>query len=172
MFITGKNLRLYYWLSTRTGYGPANIPEIEKEEYGYELQPGQNIYTIRYENVNREVYFYCKILDVNEEGILISSIIPETINKFVPWVKKFPIPFPNGEVKECDLYIEPCEQLFEKNKLNDILTGNIDAETIKDNKIIDQMGRGIWHKHGGRRTISAYEENLKNFSKNGQQLLI
>lgn len=170
MFIKGKNLRLCYWSETRTGSGPANLIEIEKEEYGYELNLGQEVYAVRYENTNRECYFHCKVLEVNDDGILILPYVPKEIEVFVPWVKEFNMI--NGSIEKCNLYIEPCERLFEKNKLIDILAGDIEDETIKDNKIVEKLGRGIWHEHGGWRISSSFEKNLKYFAKDGQQELL
>ena len=66
------------------------------------------------------------------------------------------------------LEVTPCEYLYEKNKLKDILTGNINKET--QHAMLD-FGKGIWHKHGGWRTGSKYEENLKHFVKLGQSEL-
>lgn len=168
MFITGESLCLYYWQYTKSGGGPANLPEIQKEEYGYELQPGQTLFAIRYNKSNLECYFGCKVHDVSNDGLLISSDIPARTGIMIPWVKEFPVPAPFGKKVMCDLFIEPCECLFEQNKLIDILKGNIESETIKDHKIIVSAGIGIWHKHGGWRALSRYEENLKYFSKNGQ----
>lgn len=172
MIISGKNLRLYYWMYTKSGGGPANLPEIEKEEYGYELLPGKILCALRYDMTNLECYFRCKVLDANDEGLLIASFIPERQQIFVPWVKVFPVPAPKGPLIKCDLYIEPCECLYEKNKLEDILKGKIDDETVVNGKIITRDGHGIWHMHGGQRTVSRYEENLRNFISLGQQSLI
>ncbi len=172
MFVTGKNLRLYYWQNKNSGGCIVNIPEIEKEEYGYEVQPGQTLFAIRYDKTNLESYFRCKVLDVNDEGILISSFIPERTKILVPWIKEFPVPASSSKKVMCDLYIEPCEHLFEKNRLVDILKGNIKSETYRNNRLIAEDGKGIWYKHGGWRSVSMHEENLKWFSKNGQLELV
>lgn len=172
MFISGNKLRLYYWMTTRSGSGPCNLPEIEKGEYGYDLQSGQEVFALRYEHTNLECYFGCVIHEVTEEGLLMSSATPKERVLFIPWEKEFPIPAPKGPITKCNLYVEPCEMLFEKNKMTDILSGNIPKETWINDHLIKRDGVGIWYQHGGRRApVSKYQGNLKNFIKLGQMEL-
>lgn len=171
MIITGEKLRLYYHGYYKSNGYLINLKEIENEQYGYNLIPGQKLFAIRYEKTNLECYFRCKVLNINDEGLLISTAYPET-NVFLPWEKDFPVPAYSKTLTKCNLYIEPCECLFEKNKLVDILKGNIDKEDYNSNKYSVNLGRGIWYKHGGWRTISEYEENLNHFVKLGQLALV
>ena len=165
--IIGKDLlRLYYWGYSRTGGGPSNLPEIESGEYGYNLEPGQQVFAIRYYGTNMELYFNADILEISDEGIKIKENLLKGEEVFCPWVKEFPSLYDRKIM--CQLYIEPCEELYEKNKLKDVLAGNIDNETYKNNKIDTDRGCGIWYLHGGWRGTSKYEGNLKNFVKLGQ----
>lgn len=163
MLISGKNLRLYYRIYTKSGSGLANIPEIEKEDYGYELLPGQKVYSIRYDGnlVNKEIYIHPTIVSIDENGIGIKDDLLNKNAKKLPWSKY-----------GCNLYVEPCECLYEKNILENILKGNIKNETVRNGKIITEDGIGIWYKHGGWRTTSEYKDNLKNFIRLGQQSII
>ena len=45
MIISSKNLKLYF---NNGNGGIENLPEIEKSQYGYDLQPGQKIYSLSY----------------------------------------------------------------------------------------------------------------------------
>ena len=120
----GDKLRLYYWLHTKSGSGPANLPEIEKGEYGYELQAGQTLFAIRYEYTNYDCFFGCKIQEILVDGMTITSFIPEQKDVFVPWTKEFAIGYGiNPKIVLASLYVAPCEALFEKNALSDILSG-------------------------------------------------
>ena len=152
LIIAGKNLRLYYWVKAKYCYD--NFPEIAKGQYGYILQPGQKVAALRYENTNQECYFECTIIEVSEEGVLIKDYRNE-YPVFVPWVKWFPIPAPNGPIVKCHLYVEPCDSLAERYSLKEILTG------------FDGTGRRIWHRHSGV-CYSGYEGNLRNFIRLGQ----
>lgn len=168
MIISANRLRLYYYKYSKTHSGFCNLPEIEKGEYGYNLQQGQEILVLRYEHTNLECFFRCLIHDVTEEGLLISSFIPERKELFVPWTKEFPIPAPKGPMTKCNLFVEPCDMLFEQNKMADIISGNIPTETWIDDRLIKRDGEGIWYQHGGWRTpVSRYQGNIKNFIKLG-----
>lgn len=147
---------------TKSGGGSVNVPEIEKEEYGYELFPGQKVYLVRYDSylINKEMYIYPTIAVVDKNGIKIKDDLLSTSPIWLPWVKD-----------ECNLYIEPCEVLYERNRLEDILSGNIKDKTLRDRKVITEDGEGIWYKHGGKRTTSIFESNLQYFIKLGQQKL-
>lgn len=182
MIIKGKNLRLYYWNYPKNGGmpGTANIKEIEEEEVGYMLEPGQMVSAIRYEGTNIEAYHYAEIKEVNTEGITINGMLlkkDEII--FLPWKKEFERKrWENGvfsgiEKIMCDLYIEPCDILFEKNKMKDIFSRNIPKHNLKTNGEVDENGgEGIWYRHGGSRINSIFERNLFKFIKMGQQELI
>lgn len=168
MIITGEKLRLYYYQCSRSGGCLVNLPEIEKELYGYELTPGQIIYAIRYSSTNEECYYRSKILAIKDEGLLILEYWTKK-EMLLPFNKKFNIPKSSKNLKECELYLEPCEHLFEKNNLIDILNGNIDKEDYKNaGKYPTSLTTGIWYKHGGWRTYSDFEDNLKHFIKLGQ----
>jgi|GEM_PF-2359787 len=163
MIISRDRLKLYYRDRPGKGLsGYCNIPEIEKGEYGYILEAGQEVYALRYDLTNIEWYFNCKIYEITNEGLVISAPLQKVEKKFVPWEKEFPIPPPNGPITKCNLYVEPCDTLFEKNRLPDIISRNI--QSCGD-------GEGIWYQHGGRRTVSKFEGNLKYFIKLDQMTL-
>ncbi|MGE4282304.1 MAG: hypothetical protein AB7G87_01145 [Clostridia bacterium] len=173
MIISGNNLRLCYWKRTKSGSGYVNLPEIETGVYGYDLQSGQKIFRLAYDNTNLERYFDCLIHDVNEQGVLISHFLSKDEKRtFVPWAKEFPCPAPNGPVVKCELYIEPCEYLYELNLMRDILSYKIPYDSLCDGKLDKDKGHGIWYKHGGWRTLSKYEENLDRFFRFGQMEII
>lgn len=181
MIVCGKNLALLYFYD----YALRNLPEIEKEQYGYDLQPGQILVALRYHGSNMEVHFHVVVHYADDTGVYISDSMmhditirqieklhPERIKEdsgktiiFVPWEAKL---LSAGKLVDCDLYIEPCDTLYEKNKLEDILAGKIQTE----GKMGDVVVKGIWHKHGGWRDGSRYGENLRNFIKMGQQQII
>jgi hypothetical protein len=147
MIISGKNLKLY----CSNGNSTFDVlPEIEKAEYGYELQPGQKIYSIKYSG-----HYISHLSHTIREVSEISIITDDGIE--YPW-----------KMANMDLEVEPCENLYEKNKLRDILSGKIPNETSHSNM---NFGKGIWYKHGGWRRGSSYEGNLKNFVKLGQSEL-
>lgn len=165
MLISGDRLRLYYWDRSGKGYPRlCNLKEIEKEEYGYNLIPEQKVHAIRYEGTNWELYFDVVVKDINNNGILIETKGREV---FCLWEKEFP-KYDKNII--CKLYVEPCEILYEENKLQDILSGNITTETVR--KSGDDIQKGIWYKHGGWRKRSSYEKNLKNFVKLGQMTFV
>lgn len=168
MIISRNRLKLYYWDASAKGYpGPCNLPEIEKGEYGYDLQPGQKVFALRYNNSNTVVAFNVSIKEVVTDGVYIyDSLVQRPSNiRFFPWIQKLP----NGnKLVDCQLYIEPCECLYEKNTLRDILNGNIPNETWIDGQLKKDDGEGVWYRHGGWRTFSRFECNLQNFVKLGQ----
>jgi len=162
MIISKNRLRLYYWNRDTRGFpGPCNLPEIEKGEYGYILEPGQKLNVLRYEGSNREMYIHPVVEKVDEEGIYLLKHFFGG-KTFVPWKKE--LPNHKNELELYELFIEPCEILFEKNKMKDILSGTIRRES--------REGTGIWYQHGGWRIKSVFECNLKNFVKLGQQSFI
>jgi hypothetical protein len=155
MLISGKNLKLYF----NNGYEQLeNLPEIEKCEYGYNLHPGQKIYSLSYSSssTSRGVIrtFNCEIVEVDEVSVKITN--HESKEKPIEFAWSM-----GGRILE----VTPCEHLYQKNKLKDILAGNIARETF--HPMMD-FGKGIWYKHGGCRTGSKYEENLQHFIKLGQ----
>ena len=87
----------------------------------------------------------------------------------MPFKKSLPAA---GVCEMRDMYIVPCGELYEKNKLADVLAGTIATESWVGGKLDKDYGEGIWHMHGGRRTMcSRWDENLRNFIKAGQQNL-
>lgn len=166
LLISGQRLRLYYFDKIKGICGVIiNLPEIEESEYGYNLEPNQELYALRYDAHHKtELHFDVKVEKVDEFGMYISGY--RYGSTFVPWEKEF---LNNkGVLETSKLFIEPCGVLFEKNKLVDILNNNIARETIRHNKRDSYIGEGIWRYHGGRRGTSKYENNLKNFIKLGQ----
>ncbi|MHC1681359.1 MAG: hypothetical protein AB6733_00100 [Clostridiaceae bacterium] len=145
MIISGDNLKLYCYNHSYSGF--ENLREIEKGEYGYNLQPGQTIKELRYQG-NPRVYCHCKIVKVDEISLIIEP------NVEFAWTM--------GGKK---LEVSPCAYLYERNKLSDILNGNIKRSTPHPSL---NFGTGIWHKNNGNRIGSMYEENLKHFVKLGQ----
>jgi len=175
MIISGNRLRLYYWLTTRTGSGYCNLPEIEKGQYGYDLQPGQTVCALRYDKSNALMVFDATVKEVNGKGILVSyrqrkqSGCYEDAEIFLPWKHNL---LNANKLIPCNLYVEPCDWLFEKNRMADILSGKIPTETWIDEKLEKSDGEGIWYHWGGKRTpVSKYAGNLKNFVRIGQMEL-
>ncbi|MDO6355130.1 hypothetical protein Q3V94_13620 [Caloramator sp. CAR-1] len=147
MIIKGDNLKLYYRDNRGLGIS-INMTEIEKEEYGYDLTPGQFIYSLIYDN--NELYYRCVIKDVSEEGITIEKALLLNEERFLPWTKEV-----NGNL--LILKCRPCEILFEKMKLKEAIARYEDK---------------IWYEHGGWRKTSEFAKNLKNFVQLGQLKLI
>ena len=67
----------------------------------------------------------------------------------MPFKKSLPAA---GVCEMRDMYIVPCGELYEKNKLADVLAGTIATESYLGNGKWDkERGSGIWYMHGGRR---------------------
>ena len=163
------------------------FPEIVAGKYEYVLSVGDKINSIRYRDTNYDHFFDCEIVDIKDAGLVVKGCghteeiqiwnnehTAYTIKK--EWTKEpFFVPFkkwlPSGEwYQERDMYIEPCEALYEKNKFADVLAGNIatsgrrkGSPFVKDE--IFERHTGIFYKHGGWRGGSRYESNLNSFRK-------
>ena len=161
--------------------------EITQGKYEYVLSVGDKINAIRYRDTNYDHFFDCEIIDIKDDGIVVRGyghteevqiwnnehtayIIQKQWTKepfFVP-LKKW---LPSSEwYAERDMYIEPCEALYEKNKFEDVLSGNIatsgrrkGSPFVNDEFFMKQTG--IFFKHGGWRSNSRYGNNLNNFRK-------
>lgn len=159
MILEWPNIDLTYYDQKTGGFG--TIPEIEKRKWGYRLTVGQKLSRIRYRESNRGIYILPTVKEIREDGLVVTHLLGKG-EVFVPFVQLL-----LGVGGSCyrDMYIEPCEPLFEKNKMVDIVSGNITTE---------EVGRkstqcGIWYKHGGWRTKHKQsDENLKHFVKLGQ----
>ncbi len=169
--LTYPNVELHYRVHAQKGRMGCYdvISDVEDGKYGYRLKVGQRLYAMRYRGTNHNCRFHVVVKEITDEGILVEDY-KETI--LMPWVCDLPN---GGVVKPRKLYIEPCDCLFEKNSMEDILSDNIRKEECKwigDKKIADPHGYGIWYSHGGWRCRVAYgDENLKNFENTGQQTL-
>ena len=171
MIIEYPNVKLL-WHNSKRGFCGLleDIPDITKKRYGYNLEPGQEVYMVGY-NLERSATYEdqkdgVKISDWIEKGWHTDKMAifqDETGDAFLPW-----------KYKEEDLYIEPCESLFESYKVKDLIDGTAPRSRPKETglKIIpDPRGEGWWYQHGGWRTISKYEKNIKNFVRLGQTTL-
>ena len=115
------------------------------------------------------------VVEIRQEGLVVAHLLQKEGAKPIlcPWQKELP----NGGVyKLRDLYIEPCEHLYEKNRLADVLAGNVREEELRPpgrREITGPPDHGIFWKHGGWRTTGdrISQENLHNFVKLGQQEL-
>lgn len=148
------------------------LPEIVNGDYGYILRPGQLIKELRYRDTNYGCKFHVYVREIMEEGIVVQRWMGEK-PEFLPWIYELP----NGGVYDWrKLYIVPCDELYEKNSVEDILSGNIRLENyrmINGKEVPDGRGEGMWFQHGGWRTsVSSYRDNLKNFVKVEQQVSI
>lgn len=146
------------------------LPEIVNGDYGYILRPGQLIKELRYRDTNYGCKFHVYVREIMEAGIVVQRRMGDK-PEFVPWIDELP----NGGVYDLrKLYIVPCDELYEKNSVEDILSGNIrleECQVINGKEVPDKHGRGIWFQHGGWRTnVSRYSDNLKNFVKVEQQV--
>lgn len=150
------------------------FPEIEKGEYGYRLTVGQQLQAIRYHGTNYDIFVEPRVLEIRTDGLVVTHLLQKEGEDpvFCPYKKELP----NGGVyAPRDLYIEPCEHLYEKNKLDDVLSGKARDEDPQKpghkNNII--LNKGIFWEHGGWRSTGdrISQENLKYFVKLGQQEL-
>lgn len=148
--------------------------EIEKGQYGYRLTVGQQLHSIRYRGTNYDIFVNPKVEDIREDGLLVTHLLQDRGQGAVlcPWQKELP----SGGIYEMrDLYVVPCEPLYEKHRLADVLTGNIREEDPHLSELQDDTApkRGIFWKHGGWRSSGdrISQENLKNFVKMGQQVI-
>ena len=145
------------------------LKEIEKGEYGYRLAEGQTLSAIRYHGSNKEHYVSPRVLLIASNGIWIRHLMLRYWQApvFVPWKKSLP----NGGIYEMrNMYIEPCEHLFDKYKMADLLAEQVDRVSYLPNGTTDKgRGEGIWYQHGGWRCSSHLDDNLNNFTKMGQQ---
>lgn len=162
--LTYPNVMLNYAAKSRTGTGFGEIQEIINRKYGYILKPGQILKTIRYHDVNYDIFVNPTVIEILKDGLIITHLLQtaEDTPIFVPFQKSLPAA---GKYEAREMYVEPCECLYEKNKLSDVLSGNIETSHMEGKKLVE----GIWYKHGGWRTKSnSSDNNLKNFVKLGQ----
>ena len=153
----------------------AEFREIERSQYGYRLTVGQELHAIRYHGTNYDIFVSQVVVEIRQEGLVVAHLLQKEGAKPIlcPWQKELP----NGGVyKLRDLYIEPCEHLYEKNRLADVLAGNVREEELRPpgrREITGPPDHGIFWKHGGWRTTGdrISQENLHNFVKLGQQEL-
>lgn len=173
IILTYPNVALYYHAPGHPCSGPALFKEIESGKYAYRLTVGQKLESIRYHDVNKDIFVHPTVLEIRENGLVVAYYSPFTEKfeeeAFMPFKKSLPAA---GVCEMRDMYIEPCGQLYEKNKLADVLAGTIATESYLGNGKWDkERGSGIWYMHGGRRTPVGRDENLRNFIKAGQQNL-
>lgn len=163
--------------------GPVHkeFPEIAKGAYAYRLSVGDKIPAIRYRDTNYDFFHGVTVVEIREDGLVITAE-----NNYVEvkeWNKEntayrlckrreqapFFVPFkkwlPDADwYMERDMYIEPCESLYERNRLSDILSGKARTEGVYDRSpFIECRGEGLFYKFGGGRTKGVYGDNLKNF---------
>lgn len=166
------NVELCYMDRGGSWPGLQVFPEIEKGQYGYRLTAGQQLHSIRYRGTNYDIFVNPKVEEIQEDGLLVTHLLQNRDEGAVlcPWQKSLPS---GGVYKTRDLYVVPCEPLYEKNRLADVLAGNIREEELRPPGLQDVVRpeRGIFWKHGGWRNPGdrISRENLKNFVKLGQQ---
>lgn len=108
----------------------AEFREIERSQYGYRLTVGQELHAIRYHGTNYDIFVSPVVVEIRQEGLVVAHLLQKEGAKPIlcPWQKELP----NGGVyKLRDLYIEPCEHLYEKNRLADVLAGNVREEELR-----------------------------------------
>lgn len=172
--------------------GPVHkeFTEIAQGAYAYRLSVGDKIPAIRYRDTNYDTFYGITIIEIREDGLVITAenhyIEVKVWNRegtayqFVKRQDKDPffVPFkkwlPNaGWYKECNLYIEPCESFYERNKFADILSGKVRTEGVYDGSpFVDCRGEGIFYRFGGGRTKGVYGDNLKNFVSSEKEIQI
>lgn len=144
--------------------------EIEKGQYGYRLTVGQQLQAIRYRGTNYDIFVQPTVVEIRPDGLMVTHLLKKNGEGavFCPYRKELP----NGGVyAPRDLYIEPCEHLYEKNRLADVLAGNVREEEYRPGRgDVEKPDYGIFWKHGGWRTTGdrISQENLRNFVKMGQ----
>ena len=67
MIISGEHLKLHYWMTTRSGSGFANYPEVEKGQVRLSVGAGADHIEIRYEGSNQVCAFNCIVEDVDDK---------------------------------------------------------------------------------------------------------
>lgn len=174
VILNWPNVSLCYMDRTGSWGGFREFREIEKGQYGYRLTVGQQLHAIRYHGTNYDIFVNPKVVEIRPDGLVVTHLMEKNGEGpvFCPYQKELPS---GGVYATRDLYIEPCEHLYEKNKLADILAGTVrDEDPRKPWERDDyKRGRGIFWQHGGWRTTGdrISQENLHNFVKLGQQKL-
>ena len=168
IILTYPNLDFSYKVQKLSMNCFETFKEIEKKEYGYRLTEGQKLVGIRYRGSNYDYFVHPTIKEIRKDGLMITHLLQEKEEApiFVPFIKN--LLGVGGRYKLREMYIEPCDKLYEKNKLKDVLEGNIETNDYCLRGQID-TGEGIWYKNGGFRIQKVLgDENLKNFIKLGQ----
>lgn len=169
IILTYPNVVLYYHAPGHPCSGPALFKEIESGKYAYRLTVGQELEAIRYHGTNKDFFVRPKVLEIREDGLVVQHFLQKKGDEpiFVSFKKSLPNA---GKYEMRDMYIEPCGELYEKNKLADVLAGAIATETWIDGKWDKRIGEGVWYHHGGTRTLVGCDENLRNFVKTSEQI--
>ena len=174
IILSWPNISLYYMDRSGGWGGLREFREIEKGQYGYRLTVGQQLQAIRYRGTNYEIFVRPTVVEIRQDGLVVTHLLKKNGEGpvFCPYRKELPS---GGVYAPRDLYIEPCEHLYEKNKLADILAGTVRDEDPRKpwERDDDKRRRGIFWQHGGWRTTGdrISQENLHNFVKLGQQEL-
>lgn len=192
IYLKYPNISISYRMDGAVGSCFTEFKEIAKGEYEYKLSVSDKVKCIRYRDTNYDCFFGVTIVDILEDGLMITASgggpaeelkvwnkehtayrietvrAPGDIPFFVPFKKWLPAAF---EYRERDMYIEPCEYLYEKNRFADVLARRIDNGGKIEGEP-EHLTHGIWYMHGGRRVVCKQSEhNLKNFKKVGQMEL-
>lgn len=187
VILTWPKVELLYHAVDRTGPYFGTIPEVEKGQYGYRLAVGQTLTHIGYAGGNTGHIGPYKnnatVEEIQKDGIVISFRRRTNEPELKPYKCYLSFLFEDTiwhdgrkEHIKCRLVITPCLKLYEKNKLSDILAGNIEAQDsgpYRPKRDNEPPNTGIWYKHGGWRAVGDKHtnENLKNFIKLGQSSL-
>lgn len=170
--LSWPNISLCYMDRSGTWGGFREFREIEKGQYGYRLEVGQQVHAIRYRGTNYDIFVQPTVLEIRPDGLVVSHLLQKNGEEpvFCPYRKELPC---GGVYKMRDLYIEPCEHLYEKNRLADVLAGNVREKEYHppEGGSVRKADYGIFWKRGGWRTPGDHisQENLQNFVKLGQQ---
>ena len=140
-----------------------NLPDIEKQKYGYRLEPGQRVCFIGFIVKGAPYEYNVRIEDVGACGVTVSDWgwsevggrpIRNSFENFMQTDGSALLPW------SCDgmpLEINPLDVLKDRLPLKDVLSGEKD-------KIADRWGAGLWYRHGGWRTsVSRYDGNREYF---------
>lgn len=173
IILSWPNVSLCYMDRSGSWGGLREFRELEKGQYSYRLTVGQQLQAIRYRGTNYDIFVQPTVVEIRPDGLVVTHLLQKNGEGlvFCPYRKELPS---GGVYALRDLYIEPCEHLYEKNKLADILAGNVrDEDPRKPWEDGFRQRQGIFWKHGGWRTPGDHisQENLRNFVKMGQQEL-
>ena len=174
MIIEYPNVKLT-WFDSKHGLCGlvADVTDVKAKRYGYNLESGQKVYMVGYYDRGHTYCYHATIKLVSDIGIILSDwmekgwktdsmaeFVDEDGDAILPW-----------EYEGHELYIQPCDDLFEDYRVRQLIDGlapKSHPKYLNGKRIPDPRGEGWFHKHGGWRCNSPYQDNLKNFEMLGQ----